>query len=104
LLGIEFVGGHLPGVFLIDGNGDLGIVLNPLTNAGYFFVVIRPRRHGIRSPVDEHPEFRFAKPFHPGIFMFLGLRPIRWRSSSLLGRRLRRRRIRRSNTDRAKHH
>ena len=46
--------------------------MNPFAEAADVRAVVNAGRNGIDTPVDEHPEARFAPPLHAGVALFLG--------------------------------
>ena len=57
---------ELFGQLLVLGNGDIGVVHDPLADLRDFFSLPLPSWNRVQSPVDEHSKPRCAPPLHAG--------------------------------------
>ena len=65
----EAGGVELGGEGFVVGDGDGGVVHDPLADAGDLLAVPCAGGDGVEAPVDEHAEAGFAPPLHAGVFL-----------------------------------
>ena len=73
------VGLNCGGEGLVVGDGDGGVVHDPLADAGDLLAVPVAGGDGVEAPVDEHAEAGFAPPLHAGVASGRGFRCPGWR-------------------------
>src|SRR6267142_1558156 len=73
LFGVKFDGVELPRQGFILRHGDLRSIHYPFAETWNELPFPLPRRNRIESPVNEHSETRFTKPFHPPVMFGLRL-------------------------------
>ena len=77
---------ELLGKLFVLGDRNVGPVHDPFPDARNLLALPRPRRNGVKPPMDEHAEPRFPPPLHPGVALGLRLRIPRLLRSRAAGR------------------